>query len=76
MDQNEILPYTVMVYRLAKQLKDAGFPVITRWEIENNHRRTISATGQETLAPMGALLSEMKGAWMLAVEPNNEAEQS
>ena len=48
-----------MNYELAKKLKDAGFPAVTRWEAENNYRRSISVTGEETLPPLGALLSEL-----------------
>ena len=48
-----------MNYELTLQLKNAGFPQITRWEVENNYRRTVTASGQESLPPLGALLSEI-----------------
>lgn len=44
---------------LAQQLLDYGFPAITRWEVENNCRRQISADGRPCLPPLGALISEL-----------------
>lgn len=61
-----------MTYELAKELKDAGFPHITRWEVENNYRRTPSATGQESLPPLGALLSEIGRPALWLDEINGE----
>jgi hypothetical protein len=46
---------------ICKKIKEAGFPQITRWEVENNYRRHMSVTGEETMPPLGAILSEIKG---------------
>lgn len=43
---------------LAQELKEAGFPSMTRWEVENNYRRPVLVQG-EALPPLGALLSEI-----------------
>lgn len=45
---------------LVIRLKQAGFPNITRWEVENNQRRQFTVTGDELLPSIGALLSEFK----------------
>jgi hypothetical protein len=45
---------------LAQQLENAGFPSVTRWEIENTQWRKISSTGVKYLPPIGALLSEIE----------------
>ncbi len=44
---------------IATSLRDKGFPHITRWEVENNYRRPITATGEPALPPLGALLDEI-----------------
>lgn len=47
-----------MTYGTAQKLKNAGFPHITKWEVENNYRRISMVLG-ESLPPLGALLSEL-----------------
>lgn len=49
-----------MKYELALKLKEAGFPSITRWEVENNYHRRTMVNGDEMLPLMGAILSEIK----------------
>jgi len=43
---------------LAKKLKEAGFPSITRWEIENNYHRRTMVNGDKMLPSLIALLIE------------------
>jgi hypothetical protein len=63
-----------MNYELANKLKEAGFPSITRWEVENNYRRHITVSGAEALPPLGAILSELD--YPVAIEKNRKGEFS
>lgn len=56
---------------IAEKLYEAGFPTVTRWEIENNQRRTISASGQKELPPLGALVSEVKVQFFIQKNSND-----
>jgi hypothetical protein len=44
---------------LAERLEQAGFPAVTRWEIENNYRRTATVSGKPSIPPLGAIISEI-----------------
>lgn len=44
---------------LAKKLKEAGFPSVTKWEVENNYRRITMVNGDEMLPPLTTLLMEL-----------------
>ena len=52
-------------YELAREMKERGFPNITRWEVENNYRRAITVSGEESLPPIEAVMSEIKQSFSL-----------
>ncbi len=59
---------------LAQQLQYVGFPSVTKWEVENNQIRSMSATGMPCLPPIGALLSEIKNPALWFAEINEYEE--
>lgn len=44
---------------LAQQLQDNGFPLITKWEVENNYRRHITVGGEPTMPLFESIVSEI-----------------
>jgi hypothetical protein len=43
----------------AIELEEAGFPIMTRWEVENNQRRSITVSGKGTYPSLSAILQDI-----------------
>lgn len=56
---------------IAQKLQDSGFPTITRWEVENNYRRTNTVSGEPSLLPLGAILAEIDKCIHLEKQAND-----
>jgi len=67
-----------MNYKLAKQLKDAGFPKKTKIALELNLHRYFSMDANPISFPfLQELIKEIetKGSWFIALDPNRQKEE-
>lgn len=46
--------------KLAQQLQDKGFPLVTKWEVENNYHRHIPVKGEPSMPLFECIASEIK----------------
>ena len=63
-----------MNYKLAKQLKDAGFPETTRIGFELNLHRYVDVDGISHPF-LQELIGELSVSWMIALDPNYKDEK-